>query len=47
MKFENLMLQGFFAAGLLVCALVLGSMLTAHAPAPEAVASNAAVTAGR
>lgn len=28
MKFENIMLQGFFAAGLLVCALVLGGMLT-------------------
>ena len=47
MKFENLMLQGFFAAGLLVCALVLGGMLTTHASAPESVASNAAVSASR
>jgi len=41
MKLESLMLKGFFAAGLLVCALVLGGMLTAHAPAPESVASTA------
>jgi len=47
MKFENIMLHGFFAAGLLVCALVLGGMLTDHASAPEAVAGNAAVSASR
>ncbi|WNL47137.1 hypothetical protein RKE25_05760 [Dyella sp. BiH032] len=47
MKFENLMLQGFFAAGLLVCALFLGNMLTTHASAPQSVVSNAAVHASR
>lgn len=47
MKFENLMLHGFFAAGLLVCALFLGSMLTTHAPAPDAVAGTAAASASR
>ena len=47
MKFETLMLQGFFAAGLLVCALVLGGMLTTHASAPESVAGNAPITASR
>lgn len=47
MKFENLMLQGFFAAGLLICALVLGGMLTTHAAAPETVAANAPVHASR
>ncbi|WNL47140.1 hypothetical protein RKE25_05775 [Dyella sp. BiH032] len=47
MKFETLMLQGFFAAGLLVCALVLGGMLTTHASAPESVAANTATTASR
>ena len=47
MKFETVMLQGFFAAGLLVCALVLVSMLTTHAAAPQAIAATAVVTAGR
>lgn len=47
MKFENLMLQGFFAAGLLVCALFLGNMLTTHASAPTSVAANTAAHAGR
>lgn len=47
MKFETLMLHGFLAAGLLVCALVLGGMLTTHASAPESVAANTAATAGR
>jgi hypothetical protein len=47
MKFENLMLQGFFAAGLLVCVLVLGGMLTTHTSAPAAVAAHAAVVASR
>jgi hypothetical protein len=47
MKFENLMLQGFFAAGLLVCALVLGGMLTTHASAPASVAASTAATASR
>ncbi|MBT2116112.1 hypothetical protein KK141_01090 [Dyella sp. LX-66] len=41
MKFENIMLHGFFAAGLLVCALVLGGMLTTHASAPASVATTA------
>lgn len=47
MKFETLLLQGFFAAGLLVCALVLGGMLTTHASAPQSVAANAPVAASR
>lgn len=47
MKFETLMLQGFFAAGLLICALVLGSMLTVQVSAPDSVASDTAVSAGR
>ncbi|MEV8522014.1 hypothetical protein ABZR86_19615 [Dyella marensis] len=47
MKVETVMLQGFFAAGLLVCALVLGGMLTTHAAAPQAIAATAVVTAGR
>ncbi|MGO4702259.1 hypothetical protein [Dyella sp. 2RAB6] len=47
MKVETMLLKGFFAAGLLVCALVLGGMLTTHASAPESVASNAAVAAHR
>ena len=47
MKVETVMLQGFFAAGLLVCALVLGNMLTTHAAAPQAIAATAVVTAGR
>ncbi|MGO4702265.1 hypothetical protein [Dyella sp. 2RAB6] len=47
MKFENIMLHGFFAAGLLLCALVMGSMLTTHVSAPESVASSAAVSTGR
>lgn len=47
MKFENIMLHGFFAAGLLVCALVLGAMLTTHASAPESIANIAAAAASR
>ena len=47
MKVETVMLQGFFAAGLLVCALALVSMLTTHAAAPQAMAAAAGVTAGR
>ena len=47
MKFENIMLHGFFAAGLLVCAMVLVGMLTTHAAAPESIASVAAVAASR
>ena len=47
MKVETVMLQGFFAAGLLVCALVLVSMLTTHAAAPQALAATAVVSAGR
>ena len=39
MKHETLMLHGLFAACLLVCALVLGSMLTA--PLPTTAASRA------
>jgi len=40
MKFETMMLKGFFVAGLLVCALALGGMLSSHVSAPESVASN-------
>jgi hypothetical protein len=47
MKFENIMLHGFFAAGLLVCALILGDMLTTQVSAPASVASNAAVSTSR
>lgn len=47
MKVESLMLKGFFIAGLLVCALTLGNMLTTHASAPESVAANTAVAAHR
>jgi hypothetical protein len=47
MKVESLMLKGFFAAGLLVCVLVLGGMLTTRASAPESVASSAAASAHR
>ena len=47
MKFENIMLQGFFAAGLLVCALILGDMLTTQVAAPASVAGTAAVSASR
>lgn len=44
MKFESLMLKGLFAACLLVCALTIGSMVTAKAPVSTTVA-NAAPTA--
>ena len=47
MKFENIMLHGFFAAALLICALVLGSMLTTQVSAPASVASSAAASASR
>ena len=47
MKAETLLLKSFFAAGLLVCALVLGNMLTTHAAAPQALAATAVVSAGR
>ena len=40
MKFETVMLKGFFVAGLLVCALALGGMLSPQVSAPESVASN-------
>lgn len=39
MKHETLMLHGLFAACLLVCTLVLGSMLTA--PLPTTAANHA------
>lgn len=42
MKFETVMLKGFFVAGLLVCALALSGMLTTHASAPDSVATIAA-----
>ena len=47
MKFENIMLHGFLAAGLLVCALILGDMLTTQVAAPAAVAHAAAASASR
>lgn len=43
MKCESLMLSGLFAACLLACTLVLGSMLTAR----PAVAQTLASTSGR
>lgn len=45
MKAETILLKGFFAAGLLVCALVLGGMLTTHAAAPQAIAATAVAAA--
>lgn len=45
MKFETVMLKGFFVAGLLVCVLALTDMLTTHAADPQAIA--AAVAAHR
>ena len=41
MKFETVMLKGFFAAGLLVCVLALTDMLTTHAAAPQVIAATA------
>ncbi|MEW9622862.1 hypothetical protein [Rhodanobacter geophilus] len=41
MKHETLMLHGLFAACLLVCALVLGSMLTARPASLQPAASRA------
>ena len=46
MKAETLLLKSFFAAGLLVCTLVLGNMLTTHA-APQAIAATAVAAAHR
>jgi hypothetical protein len=50
MKHETLMLHGLFAACLLVCALVLGSMLTAspaslRPAAPSALAVSTSLCA--
>lgn len=39
MKSETVMLSGLFAACLLVCALVLGSMLTMHPVATSTLAT--------
>ncbi|MBD8882167.1 MULTISPECIES: hypothetical protein [Rhodanobacter] len=46
MKHETLMLNGLFAACLLVCTLVLGSMLTDRPPTAQTLAttSNACAT---
>ena len=41
MKHETLMLHGLFAACLLVCTLVLGSMLTASPASLQPAASHA------
>ncbi|WP_165488614.1 MULTISPECIES: hypothetical protein [Dyella] len=43
MKFESLMLKGLFAACLLVCALTVGAMVTAKAPASTTIANAAPV----
>lgn len=40
MKSETVMLSGLFAACLLVCALVLGSMLTMHPAAAHVLATT-------
>ncbi|TCV97092.1 hypothetical protein EC912_10187 [Luteibacter rhizovicinus] len=45
MKFETLMLQSFFAAGLLVCFLTLGAMLTSHATVATTLAASHAPVA--
>lgn len=45
MKFETMMLKGFFAAGLLVCVLALTGMLTTHAAAPQVIAASAVAAA--
>ena len=42
MKFETVMLKGFFVASLLACVLALSGMLSNHASAPESVATIAA-----
>lgn len=44
MKHETLMLQGLFAACLLVCALVLGTMLTTRVAPPPAAHALATST---
>ncbi|MHA6206255.1 hypothetical protein ACXU4B_17645 [Dyella soli] len=43
MKFETIMLHGFFASSLLVCLLTLGAMITTSINASRAVASDAPV----
>lgn len=45
MKHETLMLQGLFAACLLVCTLVMGAMLTAHPAARQPTAHALATSA--
>jgi hypothetical protein len=40
MKYETLMLSGLFAACLLVCTLVLGTMLTARPLAAQTLATT-------
>lgn len=47
MKFESLMLKSLFAACLLVCALTLGSMVTAKAPSAQVIAHAAPVAAAK
>ena len=44
MKAETIILQTLFAACLLVCLLVLGSMLTSHAAVASVAASAAHAT---
>ncbi|MBD8897858.1 hypothetical protein [Rhodanobacter sp. DHG33] len=45
MKYENLMLRGLFAACLLVCTSVLGSMLMAFPAAAQGAASGSVTSA--
>jgi hypothetical protein len=45
MKSETVMLSGLFAACLLVCALVLGSMLTMHPVAAHTLATASSACA--
>lgn len=45
MKHESLMLHGLFAACLLVCTLVLGTMLLAPSPATAAYGASHALAA--
>jgi hypothetical protein len=45
MKYETLMLSSLFAACLLVCTSVLGSMLTAHPGTARTLATNSSACA--
>jgi len=45
MKFETVMLKGFFVASLLACVLALSGMLSTHAAAPQVIAATAVAAA--